>query len=107
MSQRKNIEGRATAFRPVNDAHAIVEAAVFFEFTPPFTQDVMQNFDTLKIELSEKFPTFHPIMGSQIIFDSEAQTQSVEPLNGGFELRTVDKWVVRITPHIISIHCLD
>ncbi|GJD90744.1 hypothetical protein BHAOGJBA_4286 [Methylobacterium hispanicum] len=67
-------------FRPVHDAHAIVEESTFFEFMPPLKQ-AMPALISLKDELRHDFPS-HEILNMmqvQVFQQNQSQPQVTQP----------------------------
>jgi uncharacterized protein (TIGR04255 family) len=111
MVKRPTTKTTNGVFRPVNDAHAILEAVIYFEFSPSLTSDVLTRFEPLREELKADFPESNTLTTTQVTIDTHTEAKTIEQSPGGLELRSVEssrlKWLVRIAPHGISIHCLD
>lgn len=98
-------------FQPINEAHAIVEAVIFFEFEPVFNEADLSRFLPLQQELKTEFPVGNPMQMIQFRIDQQTGTQALEQRPSGLELKSVDEagapeWLVRIIEPNISIHCL-
>ncbi|MCJ2121030.1 TIGR04255 family protein [Methylobacterium sp. J-077] len=59
-------------FRPIHDAHAILEEMVFFEFSPPL-EEAMPGLIALKDELKADFPTHEVLNTIKVHFTHQDQ----------------------------------
>lgn len=100
-------------FKPFNDAHAIVEAAIFIEFHKEFSISEMQQLQKLKDEFSDFFNFNEDIKMTNLVFDGNTMLPNVYDGGQPFELKIINPsnnkllWLMRIMPNVISIHCLD
>lgn len=102
-------------FQPVNQAHAIVEMIVFFEFIQGLGENV-ERLLSLSSELSDDFPSSQILGFVELNLGQDAQQKQTisqaTPKPGGIELRRTREgnsleWLIRITRDSISIHCLE
>jgi uncharacterized protein (TIGR04255 family) len=61
--------------------------------------------------LKAEFPDSNTLTAAQVTIDIHTEAQTIERSPSGLELKSMEagvlKWLVRIAPHGISIHCLD
>lgn len=96
-------------FKPINEAHAIAETIVFFEFEPDLTP-VMPGLLGLKEVLKDKFPRSD--VTQEIRMEVGPHGSNIKHLPSGLQLsrfRTngAPEWMVNIGAPAISFHCLD
>ncbi|WP_432811349.1 TIGR04255 family protein [Pantanalinema sp. GBBB05] len=102
-------------FEPINQAHAIVEMVLFFEFISPEPDKNIERLLPLRSELEDDFPSYELLEVVEFNFGPsvpDSTPQQVQPKTGGFELRRFKsdgsfEWLIRFTQKSISIHCLE
>lgn len=96
-------------FRPVNQAHAIAEMVLFFEFLPDLSS-VIPALMSLQDELKASFPRAEKTQSFK--FDLQPGPNVVSQQVSGLQLsrfRTDGSpgWVININEPAISFHCMD
>ena len=96
-------------FTPINQAHAIAEAIVFFEFAPDLTA-VLPTLLGLKETLKQDFPRQE--VTQEYKLDVGPGGGALKQLPSGLQLSRfrangAPEWMINIAPQAISFHCLD
>lgn len=105
-------KGQKPFFEPINDAHAIVEIAVFCEFVEEFSESVVNSFLGLEDELKDRLPKAEKLQGSLFKLNAETGVQSVTLKPVGIRLNSVSEdgslqWALRTEPNTIAAHNMD
>jgi len=102
------------SFRPINQAHAIVEAVFFYQFTPAFSDAALRRLSELEIELRDELPKVSPIqkLETRIEHNPDGRISQFIEKVAGIEFRKLAsngdvEWLLRVTEDTIAVHCLD
>lgn len=96
-------------FQPINQAHAIAEMLVFFQFVPDLGA-ILPTLASVQNELQSEFPSALPLQ--QVRFEVANGVPSAQSAMGGLQLSRSKpdgspEWVIHIGLDTISIHCTD
>lgn len=103
------------SFKPINDAHAIVELVFFFNFSSSFKNEVFSKLNKNLKDKHSKFSKDTPVyrLEHQVKMNSQnnPSVDSKQTLSG-FELESFDKdgaldWGLSISDNKLLIHCLN
>lgn len=104
----------APRFKPINQAHAIVEVVFFHQFAPEFSDATLRRLSELEFELKDELPKATPIQKLETRLEQtpEGRTSRLTEKPSGIELRRFNangdvEWLLRITETTIAAHCLD
>ncbi len=102
------------AFRPINEAHAIVEASIFFEFQPSFQKAAVEEISEIQFQLKSDFPIAQPLNAIEIIAKTDGEDIKYSQEIVGIELikpsltqPSLHEWVLRTASNHVSVHCLN
>lgn len=107
-------------FKPINDAHAISEVVIYFELGSKLSEGDIKELEDLKIIFRKELPSSEDLVNISVAAKSEGMDitdAQFKQSKSGFELKRFNthtgtskrtlEWVLRITDHIISVHCLS
>ena len=98
------------SFSPINGVHAIVEMAIFVNFSPEFSSSTINKLVFLKDDLKEFFPKVNNV--EKMDFTIDGTHTSADKHLVGIELQKINldgniDWMLRTSENSISVHCLN
>lgn len=107
-----NTTAEELSFSPINGAHAIVEMALFVNFTPAFSLNTIKKLVLLEDDLKNYLPKANHVEKFDFKIENDQLTNSSNKVLGGIELQRINEdgsigWILRVSESSISVHCLN
>lgn len=102
------------AFEPINDAHAIIEIAIYIQVAPAFSKRDIDRLLSLEHELKNDLPKTQQVLRMEGTFGrlEDSLINNVDERIVGIEMQNILPdgkmgWQLKTTDEVISVNCLD